>query len=49
MCQIPPSSAVTNADGQALFTITATNKAGEAKVQFEAAGLKTKVAVKVKK
>lgn len=47
---ISPQSAETNVDGQAIFTITATKKTGNAKVKFETAnGLKTTVTVKVKK
>lgn len=46
---ITPVSAVTDAAGEARFTITATEKAGEAKIKFEdkTAGLKTTVTVKV--
>lgn len=47
---ISPQSADTGVNGQAIFTITATKKTGNAKVKFEAAnGLKTTVTVKVKK
>ncbi len=47
---ISPQSADTGVDGQAIFTITATEKTGNAKVKFKAAsGLKTTVTVKVNK
>lgn len=47
---ISPQNANTNASGEAIFTITATKKTGNAKVKFEVAnGLKTTVTVKVRK
>ncbi len=49
MVTVSPSKAVTDVNGQAVFTITAKNKAGKGKVVFKdkAAGLKTTVKVKV--
>ncbi|WP_285442674.1 carboxypeptidase regulatory-like domain-containing protein [Candidatus Brocadia sp. AMX2] len=46
---ITPDSAVTNANGEARFTITATDRIGDAKIKFEgeSADLKTTVTVKV--
>ncbi|MEP9411366.1 MAG: carboxypeptidase regulatory-like domain-containing protein, partial [Candidatus Brocadia sp.] len=46
---VSPSSAVTDANGQALFTITAGKKTGDSRVRFEADGLRTNVTVKVRK
>lgn len=46
---VSPTSAVTNTDGEATFTITAKNKAGNATVTFKDSRLKTKVKVKVVK
>lgn len=47
---ISPQSADTNVAGQAIFTITATKKTGNAKVRFvTTSGLKATVVVKVKK
>jgi hypothetical protein len=45
---VTPLSQDTDANGEAIFTITATEKTGNAKVKFETAGLKTTVTVKVK-
>ena len=49
MVMVSPSKAVTDVNGQAVFTITAKNEAGKARVVFKdkAAGLKTTVKVKV--
>lgn len=44
---VSPSSAVTDVNGQATFTVTATQKTGNAKVRFEAAGLRDTVKMKV--
>lgn len=44
-----PQGATTNAKGEATFTITAKNKAGNARVQFRYEDLKTTVTVKVVK
>lgn len=46
---VSPPSATTDASGQAVFTITATDKTGNARVEFKdkTAGLKTTVKVKV--
>ncbi len=44
---VSPSSAITNDDGQAEFTITAQKKTGKAKVKFKSGNLKTIVKVKV--
>jgi hypothetical protein len=44
---VSPSSAVTDVNGQATFTVTATQKTGNAKIRFEAAGLRDTVKVKV--
>lgn len=46
---VSPQSADTDANGQARFTITATNKTGNAKVRFEADNVKTTVKVRVVK
>ncbi len=46
---VTPLSQDTNINGEAIFTITATKKAGNATVRFEAAGLKTTLKVKVVK
>lgn len=46
---VSPLSKLTDANGQAVFTITATKKTGRADVLFEAEGLKDSVSVKVKK
>ncbi|BBO16413.1 conserved hypothetical protein [Candidatus Brocadia pituitae] len=47
---VSPSSAVTDTNGQAMFTITAREKTGNAKVSFNAAdGLRDNVPVKVRK
>ncbi len=46
---VSPASAVTDANGQATFTITATKKTGNAKVRFEADGLRDTVTVKVRR
>ena len=47
---ISPQSTDTNVNGQAIFTITATKKTGNAKVKFgTASGLKTTVTVKVRR
>ncbi|GAN31738.1 MAG: hypothetical protein DYG83_06675 [Candidatus Brocadia sp. AMX2] len=47
---ISPQSTDTNVNGQAIFTITATKKTGNAKVKFETtSGLKTTVTVKVRR
>ncbi|TVL99832.1 MAG: hypothetical protein CV087_16425 [Candidatus Brocadia sp. WS118] len=47
---ISPQSADTDTSGQAIFTITATKKAGNARIKFEtASGLKAAVIVKVRK
>ncbi|GAN33996.1 MAG: hypothetical protein DYG83_13515 [Candidatus Brocadia sp. AMX2] len=45
---VTPLSQDTDTNGEAVFTITATQKAGKTKVEFESAGLKTIVTVKVK-
>lgn len=45
---VSPTSAVTNANGQAIFTITAKKKTGKAKVRFEADGLTDTMTVKVR-
>ena len=46
---VSPQNIVTTASGQAIFTVTATNKTGNAKVKFETTnGLKTSVTVKVR-
>mgnify|MGYP001579364964 FL=1 len=44
---ISPSSQKTDADGEALFTITAKKKTGNARVTFQAGDLKRKMTVKV--
>lgn len=46
---VSPESATTNVNGEAMFTITASNKAGKAKVKFRYKDLKTTVKVKVVK
>jgi hypothetical protein len=46
---VSPTSVITNADGQAEFTITALEKTGNAKVKFKGADVKTIVEVKVEK
>ena len=48
---ISPASAKTDASGEATFTITATKKTGNARVTFQAEGVKKplKYTVKVKK
>ncbi|MCF6156263.1 MAG: hypothetical protein E3K36_13700 [Candidatus Brocadia sp.] len=47
---VTPLSQNTDASGEAIFTITATKKTGNARVKFEAAsGLKTTVTVKVRR
>lgn len=47
---VSPPSAITDENGQAIFTITATKKTGNAKVIFDAGyGLKDKVTVKVRR
>ncbi|TVM03252.1 MAG: hypothetical protein CV087_06115 [Candidatus Brocadia sp. WS118] len=46
---VSPEQAVTGPSGQAVFTITATKKTGNAKLIFEAEGLRDKVSVKVEK
>ncbi|MCF6155828.1 MAG: hypothetical protein E3K36_11385 [Candidatus Brocadia sp.] len=45
---VTPPSQDTDTNGKAIFTITATQKTGKAKVEFKSAGLKTTVAIKVK-
>ncbi|MFN3532324.1 MAG: carboxypeptidase regulatory-like domain-containing protein [Candidatus Brocadia sp.] len=47
---ITPDSSVTDTNGEARFTITTTEKTGEAKIKFEdkSAGLKTTVTVRVR-
>lgn len=44
-----PTSEITDTNGQATFTIKAKNKTGNAKVRFEADGLRDSVSVKVSK
>ncbi len=44
-----PASAITNADGQTEFTITALKKTESAKVKFKAGDVKTTLKVKVVK
>jgi hypothetical protein len=46
---VTPANALTNENGQATFTITATTKTGDAKVQFKHQNLNDNVTVKVKK
>lgn len=46
---VSPQSATTNVNGEATFTITAKNKAGNARVQFRYEDLKTTVKVKIVK
>lgn len=46
---VSPQSATTDANGEAIFTITAKNKTGNAKVQFRYDDFKTAVKVKVVK
>ena len=46
---VSPQSSDTDTNGQSIFTITATNKTGDAKVRFEAAGVETTVKVRVVK
>ncbi len=45
---VSPSSGITDSNGQAIFTITAGKKKGNAKVKFQAGCLKKSVTVKVK-
>ncbi len=49
MVAVSPLTTVTDNDGQTVFTITAVNKPGKAKIEFKdkKAGLKTKVKVEV--
>jgi len=46
---VSPSIAVTDASGQATFTITATKKTGNARVTFQASSMKKSITVKVRK
>ncbi|TVM04366.1 MAG: hypothetical protein CV087_00275 [Candidatus Brocadia sp. WS118] len=46
---VSPAQALTDDNGQATFTITATTKTGDAKVQFKHQNLKDNVTVKVRK
>ncbi|MDQ1273556.1 MAG: hypothetical protein QG591_2186 [Planctomycetota bacterium] len=46
---VTPANALTNENGQATFTITATTKTGDAKVQFKHQNLNDNVTVKVRK
>ncbi|MDG6006614.1 MAG: hypothetical protein E3K29_12385 [Candidatus Brocadia sp.] len=46
---VSPQSSDTDTNGQAVFTITSTNKTGDAKVRFEAASVGTTVKVRVVK
>ncbi|TVM02944.1 MAG: hypothetical protein CV087_07825, partial [Candidatus Brocadia sp. WS118] len=46
---VSPPNALTDENGQATFTITATKKTGNAKVQFKHQNLKDTVTVKVRK
>jgi hypothetical protein len=46
---VSPLNAYTDTQGQAVFTIIATNRTGIAKVTFTANGLKESIIVKVRK
>ena len=47
--KVSPSSAETDENGQAVFTITAKKKTGKAKISFQAGSLESMLTVKVKK
>lgn len=49
LIMVTPTSALTEVNGQATFTITAKNKTGRARVQFRVGNLETKLEVNIEK